>query len=330
MLWPIGQRAGEIHQMSLRSRAIWLEVLDDAHLPYRPSGSLHLVYRKDEAAVAHEFCERAPSYGYSCEWLSAQQTMARSEAVNVEDLLGSIWSDVELTIDPRQVLMELPRYLTEKFGVQFQFGSAVHSIEMPKIEVGTEVWRADRTIVCSGDDFETLYPALLARSGITRCKLQMMRTPPQPRGWQLGPSLAAGLTLRFYPAFEICTESLPAYKARVAREMPEYERWAIHALVSQTADGALTLGDSHEYGLAVDIFNKEEIDDLILRTVRTFLRAPDLTIAERWHGVYAKHPERAYVSIDTGDGVRIVTAMGGSGMTLSFGLAEQMIREMGL
>jgi FAD dependent oxidoreductase TIGR03364 len=330
MLWPIGQRAGEIHQMSLRSRAIWLEVLDDAHLPYRPTGSLHLVYRSDEAAVAREFCERAPSCGYSCEWLSAQQTMAKSEAVIVDDLLGSIWSDVELTIDPRQVLLELPHYLTEKFGVQFKFSAAVHSIEIPKIEAGTEVWRAERAIVCIGDDFETLYPELLAGSGITRCKLQMMRTPPQPRGWQLGPSLAAGLTLRFYPAFEICTESLPAYKARVAQEMPEYERWAIHALVSQTADGALTLGDSHEYGLAVDVFNKAEIDELILRNVRTFLRAPDLTIAERWHGVYAKHPERAYVSIDAGDGVRIVTAMGGSGMTLSFGLAEQMIREMGL
>ena len=136
----------------------------------------------------------------------------------------------------------------------------------------------------------------------------------------------------FQPSWQwsSCTESLPAYKARVAREMPEYERWAIHTLVSQTTDGALTLGDSHEYGLAIDVFNKEEIDELIMRNVRTFLRAPKLTIAERWHGVYAKHPERAHVSIDAADGVRIVTATGGSGMTLSFGLAEQMLREMAL
>ncbi|MGO9454018.1 MAG: TIGR03364 family FAD-dependent oxidoreductase [Candidatus Binataceae bacterium] len=330
MIWPIGQRAGEIHQMAMRSSAIWTEVLKGARLPYRPTGSLHVVYQPDEADVAREFCERAPAQGYSCQWLSQRQTLAKSDALIAEGLIGAIWSDTELTVDPRQVIAKLPRYLTEKFSVQFRFGTAVRSIQLPKIEAGGETWNVDHAIVCSGDDFETLYPELLAQSGITRCKLQMMRTAPQPRGWELGPSLAAGLTLRFYPAFEICTESLPRYKARIAKEMPDYERWAIHVLVSQTADGALTLGDSHEYGLAVDVFNKEEIDRLILGNVRTFLRAPDLSIAERWYGVYAKHPEAAYVSIDAAPGVRIVTAPGGSGMTLSFGLAEKMIHEMGL
>jgi glycine/D-amino acid oxidase-like deaminating enzyme len=112
--------------------------------------------------------------------------------------------------------------------------------------------------------------------------------------------------------------------------MNDYDRWGIHVLVSQTADGALTLGDSHEYGLAVDIFNKAEIDDLIMRNVRTFLRAPDLSIAQRWYGVYAKHPEKPWVVIDPAPGVRIVTAVGGSGMTLSFGLAEQTIGGMAI
>jgi glycine/D-amino acid oxidase-like deaminating enzyme len=158
----------------------------------------------------------------------------------------------------------------------------------------------------------------------------MMRTAPQKGGWQLGPSLAAGLTLRFYSAFELCTTTLPKYKERVARELAEYDRWAIHTLVSQTADGALTLGDSHEYGLAVDIFNKTKIDELVLRDLQRFLLAPDLSIAERWYGVYAKHPDQSYVAIDAAPGVRIVTAVGGSGMTLSFGLAEQMNREMSI
>ena len=206
----------------------------------------------------------------------------------------------------------------------------MRSIQLPVIEAGAESWHANQVFVCSGDDFETLYPDLFATSGIDRCKLQMMRTAPQKGGWQLGPSLAAGLTLRFYPAFEICTTTLPKYKERVARERAEYDRWAIHTLVSQTADGALTLGDSHEYGLAVDIFNKTEIDELVMRDVRRFLLAPDLSIAERWYGVYAKHPDKSYVAIDAASGVRIVTAVGGSGMTLSFGLAEQMTREMSI
>jgi D-hydroxyproline dehydrogenase subunit beta len=330
MIWPIGQKAGVVHQTATRSRQIWNEILDAAALPYRPTGSLHVVYHQDEADVAREFTERAPALGYTCTWLSPAEVLKKSQSVNAKGLLGGIWSPTELTVDPRLILASLPAFLTEKFGVEFRFGTAVRSIELPRIEARTETWDAANAIVCGGDDFETLYPELLASSGIDRCKLQMMRTAPQPRGWELGPSLAAGLTLRFYPAFEICTATLPTYKERVARELADYDRFAIHTLVSQTADGALTLGDSHEYGLAVDIFNKTEIDELVMRNVREFIVAPDLAIAQRWYGVYAKHPEKPWVAIDAAPGVRIVTAVGGSGMTLSFGLAEQMVREMNI
>ncbi len=60
MIWPIGQRAGVVHQMAMRSRQIWNEILDASGLDYRPTGSLHVVYHQDEADVAHEFVERAP------------------------------------------------------------------------------------------------------------------------------------------------------------------------------------------------------------------------------------------------------------------------------
>jgi hypothetical protein len=124
--------------------------------------------------------------------------------------------------------------------------------------------------------------------------------------------------------------TLPALKERIATETPEYDRWGIHGLVSQTTQGELTLGDSHEYGLAVDIFNKDEIDQLMLRYISTFLDAPDLSIAERWYGVYAKHPEKPYLTLEPAPGVRIVTSPGGAGMTLSFGIAERTIEAMGL
>ena len=326
MIWPIGQPPGEMLALALRSREIWLEVTEAARLTYRPSGSLHVAYHPDEAEVLREFAELGPSAGYPCEWLSDEATLRKSHAVRPDGLKGSLWSAAELTVDPREVAAVFPEYL-RAIGVDLRYGTAVREIGLPLIEAGTEVWKADEAVVCSGDDFETLYPEIFALSGLTRSKLQMMRTATQPAGWQLGPSLAGGLSLRFYKAFSICP-SLGALRRRTAAEKPECDRWGIHVLASQASDGAITLGDSHEYGLDVDIFNKARIDDLILREAAAFLRLPDWSIAERWHGVYALHPERPFFEAQPAAGVRIVTAPGGSGMTLAFGLAERTTKQM--
>jgi D-hydroxyproline dehydrogenase subunit beta len=329
LIWPIGQPHGAMHQLALRSREIWRELLGDARLPFWPAGSLHLAYRDDEAAVGREFAERAPVLGYDCTWLDAGGVLERSPAVQAHGLIGGLWSPVELTVDPRLVLASLPEYLRQRYGVEVRFGTAVRAIDLPSIDAGTERWKAEQVLICAGEDFESLFPETYAEAGLTRVKLQMLRTVPQPEGWSLGPALAAGLTLRFYPSFQVC-ESLGALRERIAQETPEYERWGIHGLVSQTVQGELTLGDSHEYGLCTDVFNKEEIDGLILKYISEFLRAPDMTIAQRWHGVYAKHPEAPYLSLDPAPGVRIVTSPGGAGMTLSFGVAERTIEELGL
>jgi len=326
MIWPVGQPPGEMHQMALRSREIWLEALTSARLSYRPTGSLHVAHNLDEADVLREFAEVGPAANYPCLWLNAQQTLAKTQAVQPSGLMGSLWSDTELTVDPREVVAGFPRYLQE-MGVQLRYGSSVRQIQLPRIEAGEEIWAVEEVVLCGGDDFETLYPETFAASGLTRCKLQMLRTGPQPHGWQLGPALAAGLTLRFYKAFGIC-RSLAALRARVALEKPDYDRWAIHVLASQTSDGAITLGDSHEYGMDVDIFNKSLIDDLILNEAATFLRLPSWEIAERWYGVYSLHPEKPFFECEAAPGVRIVTGPGGSGMTLSFGLAERTARAL--
>ena len=123
--------------------------------------------------------------------------------------------------------------------------------------------------------------------------------------------------------------TLPALRQRIAAETPVYDRWGIHVLVSQTAGRELTIGDSHEYGAAIDPFDRAEIDDLILRYARGFLQAPAPEIAQHWHGVYAKHPDKPFLSLSPAPNVRVVTATGGSGMTLSFGLAEETMKEMG-
>ena len=322
MIWPIGQAPGSLHQLSLRSRQIWLEVLEQAGLPYRNTGSLHVAYRPDEAAVAEEFADKSKDLGYSAKWLSPSQTLAKTQAVRDEGLLGALWSSTELTVDPRQVIGTLPKFLAETYGVRFFFNTAVQGIERLCVQAGGEQWQAETVIVAGGDDFQTLYPESFRQSGLTRSKLQMLRTVAQPGGWELGPSLAFGLSFKHYPTFQVCG-SLEALKQRMARETPEFERWGIHVMASQTALGEITLGDSHEYGLAVNIFDNPAIDELILNYARQYIRLPEFAIAERWHGVYAKHPDLPYLRLGPEPGVKVVTVTSGIGMTLSFGIAEE-------
>jgi glycine/D-amino acid oxidase-like deaminating enzyme len=86
------------------------------------------------------------------------------------------------------------------------------------------------------------------------------------------------------------------------------------------------LGDTHEYGLAPSPFNREEVDDLLLRYLRQVFTLPDFQIAARWHGIYAKHPTRSAFTASPAPNVQIVTGLGGIGMTTSFGLAQEVLR----
>ena len=95
-------------------------------------------------------------------------------------------------------------------------------------------------------------------------------------------------------------------------------------IAPKTATGGITIGDSHDYGLGVDVFDREEVNDLILRYLATFARFPRAAIAERWHGAYGKHPSAPYFTAEPEPGVLVVTGLGGAGMTLSLGLAEQL------
>src|SRR5271169_6622394 len=80
MIWPIGQPAGEMHEIALRSRQLWMEALHAARLPYLPTGSLHVAYEDDEADVLTEFSEIGPGAGYECQWLAPPEVLSRSAA----------------------------------------------------------------------------------------------------------------------------------------------------------------------------------------------------------------------------------------------------------
>jgi len=326
MIWPIGQPAGEMYDLARRSRELWLNALQAAGLWYERTGSLHLAYHDDEADVLREFITSAPANGFECQWLEPRQVLLNSPAVKLDGLRGAMLSPIETCVDPREVIVNLPAWLNREYGVQFVFNCAVTDYTNRYAFAGGEEYVADNLYVCAGDDLQTLFPAVFRDSGLIRCKLQMMRSQPLADDRRVGPMLAAGLTLAHYRAFQDCP-SLTALKKRFADDMPDYVRYGIHVMVSQNGLGELTLGDSHEYGSEIAPFDKQEIDELVLRYLNTFFNAPKLRIASRWNGVYVKHRTEPYFIARPVADATIVTGVGGAGMTLSFGLAEKIVKE---
>lgn len=324
MIWPIGQEPGPPLEQALRSRRHWLEIAKQAGIWHAPCGSLHLAYRSDELAVLEEFINWAELHGYQCRLLTAAEAQRRCPAVQPDGLLGALWSETEVCIDPRQAVARLPHWLHETFGVELRYGVAVRSIDFPRLEASHgEQWQVERVVVCNGTDFATLFPEVFRTTDLRLCKLQMLRTCPQPDGWRLGTLIAGGLTLCHYPSFHRC-RSLTALRQRIETELPEYVRYGIHVMAAQNGRGEVVIGDSHEYDDAITPFDKVAIDDLIMRYLRGLIQLPCAEIVERWHGLYARHSRQRWFTSQPQAGVQVVTAAGGAGMTLSFGLAEDL------
>ncbi|HWB13553.1 MAG TPA: TIGR03364 family FAD-dependent oxidoreductase [Pirellulales bacterium] len=326
MIWPIGQPAGELYSLALRSRDLWLELNSHRAASVEQCGSIHLAHQQDELAVQEEFVGSSSGLSgpaHDVRMLTAREVASRTALANPDGLLAGMFSPTELRVDPRSAVARAAAWLGESLGVECCFGTSVVAVEDRHIRASDgRCWRADRVIVASGSDLETLFPEVLRSAGLVLCKLQMLRTAAQPHVALSTPHLASGLTLKHYAAFRDCP-SWQRLQTRINTQTPELSRFGIHLMASQSASGEVILGDSHEYGEEISPFDKAEIDELILREARKVFRLSDWTIGQRWHGIYARHPRLPVVEASPAAGTHVFVAAGGAGMTMSFGLAER-------
>lgn len=324
LIWPIGQNP-EFYGVAMKGRNAWTSLSTKAPFGLKENGSLHLAYHEDEWAILNDFVSGSEFSSYDAELISPDEIKNKFPHIESKGLFGGLLSHTECTVDPREAVKALAAYLKSR-GVDIRFGKTVTNISMPTISTFDEGVQAENVIVCSGADFETLYPDLMQSSPLTKCKLQMMRT--HPVSIDLGPSLCAGLTLRHYDAFSECP-SVSKMSQRFDTSDPDFKKHGVHVLVSQNNAGELVIGDSHEYADDLYPFDQTEIDNLILDYLRTFFSFKDFKITEKWHGIYPKVTNGAtHFKIEPEENVLIVNGLGGAGMTLSFGLAAENIEKM--
>lgn len=321
MVWPIGQPAGRLYETALRSRELWLELGQNNVLQVESCGSIHLAHHPDEWELLNEFVD---GNTHQTQMLDKDEVLSRSSIANPNGLVGGMYSPTELRVNPRVASASIAEWLAQEQGVDFYFSTPIVNLDSEQLYSSTgQTWSANRTLICSGSDLQTLYPDEFAQSSLVLCKLQMLKTAGQKQSMHKPePHIASGLTLRHYTSFNHC-HSLKGLKERIASESPELDQYGIHVMASTFPNGDIILGDSHEYGEDISPFDKTEIDQLMIRELQKVIALSDWTIVEKWHGIYAKHPELPVYQKAVNDQVGIFVGTGGAGMSLSFGLADQ-------
>ena len=319
-----------------RSVALYRELQAEADLTIRDEGTLYVASDDEELGLLEERHAIAAAEGDAAQLLTADECRRRVPSLRADYARGGLLFEDELSVDPRRMIGRLHEHMRTLGDYEPRFGTAVHAIEPADAggaTLGTAAgdFAARRVVVCGGVEFGALFPRLFAESDLVAVKLQMLRTAPLPAAAIAG-NLLTGLSIRRYESFAECP-SWAAVKDREPGDSPE-RRWGVHLLFTQTPDGRVIVGDSHEYRpvAAADELDHElsgEVNDLLLDRAAGILDLPAWPIESTWAGFYCQTPDPRGVFVrDVAPGVRVATGIGGKGMTSSAGFAEQNLREM--
>jgi len=323
-----GQDRNSMWARARRTREIWAEVAPRAGIPIIQEGLWMLVRRPESVDVLKAFLETEMADG--CRLLTAADARRRCPALEAPHLLGVLESTTELRVESRDAIPRLAAWLAETHGVTFIRNTEVLGIDVPALRTSRGELRADRVVVCPGDDFNALYPERFGpvRFGaqpLTRCKLQMLRLASP--GFTLPAALMSDLGLGRYAGYASLEAAAPL-KARLAREQPEHLKHGVHLIVVQSADGSLVVGDSHHYAATPDPFASEAVDSLILEEFRAALGIAPPRILERWIGTYASATDRQVFLDAPHPQVRIATVTSGAGASTGFAIGEEVVASL--
>ena len=327
MLAVVAQAPGAQLASARRALGLWQEIALQAGISMHRAGCLFLARASQEMQVLEECAALNKDNGHALELLTKSKLPDYADNLNHDALLGGLWSPDAWKVDQRQASSRIADWLRREHGVTFHFNVSVHGVTSGTVETSAGTFRAGHTIMCGGDEFGTLLPDAFRASGVTRCQLQMLRTPVQPEGWRLKPFILGGLSMTRYSLFASCP-SLAALKAYQEAYYAEHLKHGIHVIACQEADGSITIGDSHAYGDAADAAPSNEIDRLIMSDLAGMITLPDATIADRWIGRYAHLLGTDALTLAPELGVCAVTMTNGQGMTHAFAVAEGVIRDL--
>lgn len=324
MIAVIAQAAGKQLEDARRALAVWQDIAPKAGIDMRPAGCLFVARQAEEMDVLAEFVGSTQNADHNAKLIGRDDIGDYARTLNTNTILGGLWSSDAWKVDQRQAASKLADWLRHEHNVTFHFSTEVHAVSNSLVETSIGTIKAGHTVICGGDEFAALFPEAFIATGVTRCKLQMLRTRSQPKGWALQPFILGGLSIPRYSAFASCP-SLPKLIEQQKTHYGPHLDHGIHVIACQEVDGSITIGDSHSYGDTPDCTHSQEIDRLILDDLAGMMTLPDARIADRWLGHYAYLSGTDVLKLSPTEGVTAITMTNGQGMTHAFAVAEDVI-----
>ncbi len=333
---PSGMAEGEWFEYGRASLATYQAIQAECDLSIRPTGSVYLASSALEMQVLEEKHARYRALGYPSQVLTAAACRQHLPAVRAGYCAGGLRFAQEVTAEPDQLIHRLLAYLVARWGLDYRPATAVREVTAGSAGAGAVDARGRRyagaqVLVCSGRDFQLLFPDVFAQSDLQLCKLQMLATYPLPQV-RLPGAVLTGLSIRRYAAFRAC----PSFaQLRPDDVDPALRQWGIHLLFKQAVDGSVIIGDTHEYAdladaAALDFNNSDHINQLVLAEARRILDLPDWRIQRVWNGYYAQSKSQEIFQHSPDPRIHIVTGIGGKGMTTACGFAQHHVERLGL
>jgi len=309
----IGAQAGEARRYADVSRDLWLRLSRDAGFWLRESGTLVAARHADEIAVL----EHAAAEG-GIRMLETDELL-RLAPLRADGLLGGAHIETDLQTDPRTAASSIVGHLAS-LGVDFRFRTAVTAVSGGRVDTTRGAITAGAVVVAVNHDIDQLLPEVAERVGVVRCALDMMRAAVTLRH-PLSAPLLTGWSLVRYGRFADAPEAA-ALRDRLHAERPDLAALDLNQMYTQLPDGTLIIGDSHATSTAPAPFQPEAAFAAFLAEAEALFDMPAPRVLERWQGVYAKASQDFL--IDRGDeGVLVLAATTGIGMTTGLGLAEE-------
>jgi FAD dependent oxidoreductase TIGR03364 len=318
-----GQDREGVWRRARRSREVWQQVATQAGIPIVNRGLWLAARRPESAALLEAFLRSDMADG--CSLLTPAAARRQCRHLDTSGLEAVLLSPHELRVESREAIPKLAEWLARDHGVAFRWATAVHAAEPPRLETSRGPVAAAAVAVCPGDDLTTLYPQRLAKAGVSRCSLQMLRL--ESPGFALPGTVMSDLSLLRYGGFAGLPESR-ALRRRLQAEQGEHLRHGVHLIVAQGPDGSLVVGDSHHYDAAAAPFADERVYALILEEYSAVVGRPPPAVRERWLGSYATAKAGAVLIDAPTPRVRLVVVTSGIGASTGFAIGEETIEDL--